>query len=300
MKQALTVIIVSFNTRVVLEKCLKVLSQEILESRIPTEVIVVDNNSTDGSPDLVKHHFPLFSLITNKTNLGFGSANNQAVAKAQGDYLLLLNSDAFLMEGAVKKIYDFITNHKEVDIAGGKLLNINQTVQQSVGYIPTPLRVFSWMLFIDNFALLQPIFKPYHVKNTKFYEKEQAVDWVTGALLLVKKETFVKAGGFDPQMFMYVEEVDLCFRIKKNGGHIVYTPQFSAVHLKGKSSTSSTAGLLEEFKGIKYFYQKHYPGFPQYLLSAILKLGALLRLILFAIMGNRQKRAIYGKTFKVG
>lgn len=286
----LSIIIVSFNTKYLLKECLSSLSAEV-----STEIIVVDNNSNDGSSDMVNELFPKAVLIKNKENRGFGAANNQGIKKARGEYVLLLNSDTVLLENALKNALSKIKEMKNVGVLGIKLLNTDKSIQQSVGFFPTPIRILNWMFFIDDVPVLKDFIKPYHVALRSFYNKEHEVDWVTGAFFLSKKEILVN-NMFDEKMFMYVEEIDLCYRIKKRGWRILFSPVSSVIHKKGGSGSGQTAGLIEEFKGIKYFYKKHYSLLPQILVNVLLKAGALLRIFIFGIIRpNHEKKEIYRK-----
>lgn len=263
--------------------------------KIKFKVIVVDNGSKDGSPELVRKKFPQVKLIKLDKNIGFGKANNLGTKEARGDWLLFLNSDTVIKNGAIEKIFAWLQG-REVDVVGCKLQNKDGSLQQSVGFFPTLSRVFSMMFFIDDL----PFFKglPYQQKNKKFYKKDQEIDWATGAFLLVKKDLFEKVGGFDEHFFMYAEEVDLCHRLKGKGARIWYTPRGEIIHLKGESSKDGfEAAVLGEFRGLISFFKKYRPFWQMPLLKFTLFSGALLRVLLFGII-NREKAKTYAKTTK--
>ncbi len=293
MKPDLSIIIISYNTRAILDTCLKSVFKEIRNFAKPTEVIVIDNGSRDDSVKFVETNYPQIKLIQNKENKGFGTANNQGIMAARAKLVLLLNSDVELHQNSLTNAYKKLDSNK-AQIVGCKLVNKDGSLQQSVGYFPTPLRIFYWMFFVDDIWPFKSWVKPYHITDANFYKKDQIVDWVTGAFFLADKKTLINCGLFDPKVFMYVEEVELCYRIKLNGGTLIYTPAGSVTHLKGASAEGTNAGLLEEFKGILYFYQKHLE-FKTKLIKYLLLLGALLRTALFAIIGDKEKRALYAK-----
>ncbi len=298
----LSIIIVSYNTYKLLKECLYSVYDSIencgFERSI--EVIVVDNHSTDGTIEMIKSYFPKVKIIINDKNYGFGFANNQGIRISKSKYILFLNSDTVVFKNTIKDSIKIIKNDTSIKVLGVKLLNRDGSIQQSIGYFPTIQRVIYWMFFIDDIPLFQRFIKPYHLSNTTLYHKILSIDWVSGAFLLANRETIIKAGLFDSSVFMYVEEVDLCYRIKKLGGDIIYNPNITIKHEKGASSTKEIAGLVEEYKGLKYFYKKHYSGSKSYLLSRLLYLGALLRVIFFGIIrGSGKKREIYLECLKV-
>ena len=152
------------------------------------------------------------------------------------------------------------------------------------------------MFFLDDLPVLNSIIRAYHQTNKNFYAKRQEVDWITGAFFLARKQALIEAGLFDPKMFMYVEEVELCYRLKQKGCKIIYLPQTVAIHLKGASGPGFDAGLAEEFKGILYFYQKHKGSLAFLAVKSLLLCGSLLRALIFAIMGDSKKRNLYAKV----
>lgn len=298
----LSIIIVNYNTSKFLQNCLqsvyKALSIASLQDK--SEVIMVDNASTDNSVVIVKRKFAKVILICNKENLGFAKANNQGIRKSRGKYILLLNSDTELIEKALVSLMELIRKEKKIDIIGCKLLNKDGSIQPSAGFFPTLWKVFFWMTFIDDLPGIKKIIKPYHAEDKEFYNKFQEVDWITGAFMLMKREVIGKTDLLDEKIFMYGEEVEWCYRLKKKGNCICYFPIESAYHHKGGSGIGRDSGILEEFTAILYFYNKHMTRWQNYLVRKILLFGALLRLLLFGIiMGNSQKATLYAKAFKM-
>ncbi|MBI2029520.1 glycosyltransferase family 2 protein [Candidatus Gottesmanbacteria bacterium] len=286
----LSVVIVSYNTKELLSKCLQSLDASLKSAGLlsKSEIIVVDNASTDGSVEMIQKKFPKVVLIKNSANLGFGGANNQGIRQTKGDFVLLLNSDTVLYPTTIKSSLDEIAKTK-ADILGPALLNPDESVQQSVGYFPNLVRVFLWMLFLDNIPLVYNLIKPYHVKVSSFYKSDHWVDWVTAAYFLARSKVFAK-NLFDPKVFMYAEEVELCYRIKKQGFKILYSPVSTLLHLKGGSGSGQTAGIKEELYGIEYIYRKHSNILAFLVVKLLLTLGALLRIFIFGIMLKSEKR----------
>lgn len=293
----ISIIIPSYNTYQLLKDCLTSIYQN---TKVPFEIIIVDNGSTDGSVAMVKENFPNTRLIENKINLGFAQAVNQGLEKAQGRYLLILNSDTLVLDGAVDKEISFLEKHEEVGVVGCQLKNSDGTIQPSGGYLPNLVRVFLWMSFLDDLPILKNILRPYHVEDKEFYTHQRYLDWVTGAFFLTRREVFEKVGFFDPEMFMYVEEIDWCIRVKKAGYKVVFNPSACIVHYRGASTKRRKAGILEEYQGLKYFFSKYKAGWQFPLLRLFLKFGAWARLFLFGIMlKDLESKRIYAKLSRL-
>lgn len=305
----LSVIVVSYNTKDLLRQCLNSVLKHT--KGIKYEVIVVDNASKDGSPKAVEKFAknnsrkPTVILIKNRTNLGFAAANNRGIKKAKGKYLLLLNSDTILKENSLKKMIDWMKKNEKVGIASCQLVYQDGSLQRTGGYFPNLLRVFNWMFFIDDLPFIKELIKPFHPHeprtgwlSSRYFQKQHFQDWVTGAFFLTRKKVIDQVGYLDEKFFMYVEEVEFCYRAKQDGWQVVYLPITKIVHLAQKSGTQAGA-RLGEYRGLIYFYQKHKPGWQFPILKIFLKSGALLRLFLFGIMGNDQEmRQIYKQSLK--
>lgn len=297
----LEIVIVSFNTSNLLKNCLqslfKCLSEEKLNSS--TIVTVVDNNSSDDSLSIVKKFFPQVKIIANSQNVGFAKANNQAISTSKSEYILLLNSDTIVHKNALTLLLNYLNENSKVSVVGPKLLNLDGSLQQSFGFSPTLTKVFFWMFFLDDIPLISHLIKPYHAQGKNWYQNITQVDWVSGAVLMFRTEIRKSVGFMDEKIFMYGEEVEWCYRIIKQGGKIVFIPQAQITHLGGGSQKIPGSNIIREFESIIYFYKKY---FPDYLIFAriLLKCGALLRLILFGIIGfDSSKIALYAKAFEM-
>ncbi len=297
----LSIIIVSFNTKDLLKDCLNSISQKTSKEFLKKiEIMVVDNSSTDGSVEMLKKEYPTVLIIENRENLGFSKANNIAIRKSKGDYILLLNSDTLCKKNTLEKTLNYIETRPEVGVLGCRLKNKDGSIQYSAGYLPNIINLSLWMKFIDDVPVLNKFLFPYHINFPDFYKKSSDVGWVSGAFFLVRKKLFTVVGLFDENLFMYGEEVEYCLRIAKSGWKANFFSETEIIHLKGQSGEGEKAGLLEEFKALKYIWHKHYPSWQFPLLILILKFGALLRLVLFGIiLGDSHKKEIYAKAFKL-
>lgn len=293
----ISVVIVNYNTKKLTSDAISSVFK--FTKSVTFEVIVVDNASEDGSQNLIKTKFPKVKLIENKENLGFGRANNRGMKIAKGDYIFLLNSDAYLIENSLKKLFDYAKKQEDLGMLAPLILNEDRTTQQSVGFFPHLPQVFYWMSFLDDLPG-GTILNPYHVDHDSFYKKEHDVDWSTGAAMFVPKKVVDKVGAFDENIFMYGEDVDWCFRIKRANYKIIYSPATKIVHIgSGSSNQISKNAILGEYKGVKYFYSKHKSPFALQLARALLKIGALSRIVAFSTLGRRETAKFYAEAFKV-
>jgi GT2 family glycosyltransferase len=271
----ISVVILSYNTMETTLKCLECLHRT---KGVEWETYVVDNASSDGTTDEIRARFPNVNLIVNKDNVGFAKGNNQAMAKARGDWILLLNSDAFVFENTLSKLANWITLNPEADLVGCQLLNRDGTLQQSWGFFPNLRRILFSMLFIDNLPIIRDVIDPIHVRSDVRYLTDVSVDWVTGAFVALKREVWEKVGGIDENFFMYGEEIEWMFRIKQSGYKIWYTPLAKCVHLLGASSNNREVAVVGEMKGWKYWFSKHNKPWEQKLLPYLITLGCKLRI----------------------
>ncbi len=290
-------IIVNWNTKKLLEQAIASIYK--FATGITYEIIVIDNNSEDGSPAMVKKKFPKVKLIQNRENLGFAKANNQGIKKALGEFIFLFNSDAYLIDDSIGKLIQRARQLPSLGAIAPLILNEDRSIQQSVGYNPDLLRIILWMSFIDDLPF-GDFLKPYHVDHDRFYKKEHQVDWLTGAALMVPKKVIAKVGSLDPNIFMYGEDVDWCLRIKLAGFNIYFSPLAKLVHIgRGSAGKVSKNAILGEYKGIIYIYKKHKSEFSLQILRLLLKIGALVRIFAFTIFGRKETANFYVEALKV-
>ena len=287
----ISIIIVSWNTAGLLENCLaSILANPPIS---PFQSWVVDNASTDDSPQMVREKFPQVHLIENRENVGFARANNQAIQQCTGKYILLLNPDTVVAPGALPALVDFLDKHPEAGAVGARILNPDSSLQISSHPRPTLSREL-WRLFhLDRIS-------PYAEYTLTKWETNQAqeVDVLMGACLLLRKEVLDQVGFLDEDYFMYSEEVDLCYRIQRAGWRLFWVPQAEVVHFGGQSTQQApTEMFLNLYHGkIKYF-RKHNGWSAAQMYKLILRVAALSRLMLapfviFEPSSRRQKHLI--------
>ena len=260
----ISVIIVSFNTREVLRESLQTVEREQTDLRI--EAFVVDNNSQDGSVEMVEREFPSVRVLRSPINLGFGAANNVALEIAKGRYVVLLNSDAFLCTDALKLAVQHMDESPKVGLAGGRLVGRDFSLQPSARMFPSILSDF---LVLTGLAHKFPKSRFFGQFDRTWADPMKAaeVDWVPGAFSIIRAEALQKVGFFDPEFFLYSEEVDLCRRIQNAGFKIMYWPDIVVIHIGGESSrqiktlemSSAGAQLIRwRMRSTLLYYRKHH------------------------------------------
>ncbi len=267
-------IIVNWNTRDLLRQCLESVYRHTLE--ITFEVWVVDNGSSDGSAEMVAQQFSQVRLIRNQENVGFSKANNQALRQASARYLLLLNSDTALRDNAIAQMVAFLDAHSTVGIAGTRLLNSDGSWQASFDDFPrmpldmlrdkiSPSRRMRWKSRMTR-----------HDVTTNF-----AVDYLIGAVFMIRRETMVQIGLLNEDFFMYAEDIDWCYRSARAGWATYYLGELAVYHHNRGSSQKSPeqARRLQRLRddSLRRFYRKHYGNITSWAIHGILLLKQLVQ-----------------------
>ncbi|MEJ2733598.1 MAG: glycosyltransferase family 2 protein [Anaerolineae bacterium] len=250
----LTIVIVSWNVGELLRRCL----QSILATELDVEVVVVDNASIDGSPEMVRAAFPQVRLIANDENRGFTAANNQGLAVSQGRCLLLLNPDTEVVADALATMVRYLEAHPAVGALGPRLLFPDGRQQPSRRRFPTLATALVESTVIQEWWAENRILRRYYMADTPD-DAIQPVDWVVGACLLVRRDVYEQVGGLDEGFFMYSEELDWCKRIKDAGWEVVYLPTATVIHHEGKSSEQVVPARHIRFQTSKVrYFRKHH------------------------------------------
>lgn len=248
----LSIIIVSWNACELLATCVQSIYDNLDVPR--TEVIVVDNGSDDGSPEMVQTRFPQVRLIENAENRGFAAANNQGLRASRGRYLLLLNSDTEVRPGALRTLVNFLDMHLNVGVVGPKLLNTDGTLQRSSYTFPTVLKE---AVLLGGERVARTLVGDYPF--APITRSAMPVDWVKGAALMIRRDVVDAVGELDETFFFYTEETDWCYRVRQAGWLVMYEPGAAIVHHDGGSS--GRVSLQKRFRlyGSKQqFFEKHH------------------------------------------
>jgi GT2 family glycosyltransferase len=263
----LSIIIVNWNTRDLLCQCLDSLTQKV--EGIEMEILVVDNGSTDGSVAAVRDKFPGVRLIENPVNMGFAKANNQAISLSSGEYLLLLNPDTQVKDETVVKMLSFMDAHAEAGLVGAQLLNADGSKQNSIANFP------SLATELLNKSLLRRLFPEKFPGKGRDYPGPVEVDSVIGACMMVRRKAVEQMGLLDEKFFLFLEETDWCYRIKKAGWKVYHIPQAEIFHFQGKSAEAEKGKARIEYYRSRYHYFRKNRGSFQ---SSVLFIGLIIKL----------------------
>jgi len=275
----LSIIIVNYNTRDLTLQTLNSVYKNQGDNNF--EVIVVDNASKDDSVEMIKKHFPQVILIQNNENLGFSKANNIAIKRSIGEYILLLNSDTIVMEDTLEKMIKYMNDNPDVGASGCKVVlpdgSLDKACKRS---FPTPQNALYNALKLDRLFPQSKVFGEYNL--TYLDENEiHDVDCLVGAFMMVRREVIEQVGLLDEDFFMYGEDIDWCYRIKQAGWRIVYYPKTKIIHYKGGSSKKKNTKIIYEFhKAMYLFFEKHYKDRYSILLRYVVYLGIFSKMLL--------------------
>lgn len=243
----LSVVILNYNVRYFLEQCIRSVQKAI--TSLDAEIIVIDNDSKDGSCEMVKKYFPSITLIENKDNVGFSKANNQAVEVAKGEYVCILNPDTAVGEDTLEQAIKFYEQTKDIGALGVYLMDgTGNFLPESKRNLPTPKVSLLKLTGFDSKYYAN------HLSETS----EGQVDVLVGAFMLIKREIYNEVGGFDEDYFMYGEDIDLSYKITKAGYQNHYLGSTTVLHYKGESTKKDDAYFDRFYGSMQIFYRKHF------------------------------------------
>jgi len=252
---AVTIVIVSYNTRPELEHCLASLA--LHPPRTTHDILVVDNASTDGTPEALRARWPAVRLIEAGRNLGFAGANNLGVRASTGEFVLLLNSDTLVPDGAVDTLVESLRAEPDVGAAGPRLIDADGRPELSFGAMMGPFTELRQKVLVRLHERGVPAVVRHVERLTRL---RQYPDWVSGACLLVRRGDAMAVGLLDERYFLYAEDVDFCAALRGLGRRILFTPDAQTVHLKGASGRSRPAATERAYRQSQLaFYAKHHP-----------------------------------------
>jgi len=254
----LSIIIVNYNTKGFLRELLNSLYET--KCHFSFEIIVVDNNSQDGSSEMLHKDYPQVRVINNDKNVGFARANNLGIRLSKGEYILLLNPDTKIIDDSLQKLVSFLDAHAEAAVVAGRVVYPDLTDQGVARMFPTPMNaIFGRNSLFTRFFPHNKYSGRYLASRRHQSDEPFEVDWVSGACLMARKSVLEEVGLLDEGFFMYWEDADLCYRIKQKGWKIYCVPGAMVVHYEGKSGEASTSRLIVQFnKSVYYYYRKHH------------------------------------------
>lgn len=275
----LSVIIVNYNVKYFLEHCL--LSVLHASAGMQCEIFVVDNNSSDDSVDMVKAKFPSVTLIENWQNAGFARANNQAVDKAKGKYILYLNPDTIVPEDCFEKCLAYMNSHEDAGALGCRLIDgKGEFLPESKRGFPSADVAFYKITGLSGLFSKSKYFNRYHVGYLPEFETNE-VDVLAGCFMWCRKSVIDKVGSFDTDYFMYGEDIDLSYKIKKAGFKNIYFPETTIIHYKGESTKKGSLNYVKMFyQAMIIFAKKHLRSSKKGLFIILIQLAIYIRAIL--------------------
>ncbi len=284
-KVVLSIIVVSFNTIEYLARCINFIRKN--PPRVSFEIFVVDNNSRDNSTEIVKKYYPDVKLIENSENFGFSYANNQAIVRSRGKYILILNPDTVVTKGAIDQLVHFMENNPNVGAAGAKMLNFDGSMQYSCRRFPTIVNVFfGRQSVIMRFLPSNRISRKYLMMDND-YSRNIETDWVFGASMILRRRALEEVGIFDEDYFIFVEDTDLCYRMREKGWKVYFVADAVIFHHLGVTREKFwKTTVLNHNTGMFKFFRKHYN--PNFLLQAVLYMGLSLRLLFLVMVRSAQ------------
>jgi GT2 family glycosyltransferase len=249
-----SIVIVSYNVAGYLRGCLDSIRKE---TSCAHEIIVVDNNSTDDSVAIAGSFMPGLKLVQKHENVGFARANNQGFGMAQGRYIFMLNPDVVVMDRAIDKLVDFMDKNPEIGACGPKNVSPDMSLQLNCHHFPTLSMILVEYLRLKRKFQKRRFFGREHMTYWS-YDEVKDVDWITGASLMIRKEALDEVGWLDEDYFMYSEESDLCYRLKKKRWRVAFYPEASILHYGGQSSLSQQQQTVHSKTITKYLHQSRY------------------------------------------
>lgn len=288
----LAIIIVSFNSQEITKECLDSLIRAKLAMNY--QIWVVDNASTDGSVQMLESYSGV-KLIKSDKNLGFAGANNLAISKVDASYYLLLNSDTVVDSDSLDILYKEAVR-RDYGISSCRLVYPNGVFQPNGGDLPTWGAMFNWLSGLDDLCGAVGVNLPsFHITKESLFK--ESIGWVAGTAMLIRRDVIEKIGVLDDKLFMYVEDVDYCWRAKISKFKIGWICDATITHIGGGSSKNPrVAQWRGEFKGLMYLYKKYYGWVAAILLRLMITVFGLLRILGFAVIGKWDYSKAYAKV----
>ena len=297
-KKQVSIIMVNYNTKELTKKAIQAVFDKT--EGVEYEIIVVDNDSKDGSVEELKKTFQdKITIIESNENLGFGRANNLGIKQANGKYIFLLNSDTELINNAIKIFYDYMEQNEQVGVCGGNLYNVNCVPEDSyIMHRDTISSFFYWRYLELFFNAISKFTKKSRYCRFNYSNKIKEVGLVVGADMFIRSSVLDESGLFDENIFMYAEDTDLNFRIRKIGYSIMSVPQAKIFHYSSQSSNNEIKKYSQSLTGTYYVYFKYF-GKRTWLVYLDIKLTMLRKILTSMLLQNKDKAKTYLDIIKI-
>lgn len=303
-KAIITLVILSYNVKSITDECLtkaeKAAEHLKRATNLKANIILVDNASSDGTAEMVKSKHKKIKLFALKENLGVSKGYNLGMKHSKTELILLMNSDTLLHKDTLVKAVSFISDNADCSVLMVKLTTRKGEFRPYGGYLPTPKRLFFWLLGLESFPYLNKKLKRIYSYKSSLYNDNFEMEWAPTCFFLLRKEVYEKTKGHDENLFLYMDDIEFCKRIKDAGFKIYFTPVTSAIHLGGESSDKQLPQLsILKFQvyGIRYYFKKHFPGTYR-LVNSLLFFGFSARAFLYILLGKPHSSLAYLKSLK--
>lgn len=288
--KSLSIIIITYNSLGYIAECIGSIYK--YPPKDDYEVIIVDNASTDGTVKFIQEKYPSIHLITNSMNRGFAAANNQGIDASDSEFILLINADCEVYKHSIDRLIDYLGDNPRTAIAGPRIFNSDGSIQYSCRTFPSFFGAAVHTLLAHIYPN-NPVTRKYKLIDVN-RDQPFSVDWVSGSCMMIKREALDSSGPFDENYFMYVEDIDLCYRMWQNGWEIHYMPYAEVLHhvagssrkKKSREKKSRRAQVRASYrmqKSVFYFFWKNYRGTSRVLLIPFIVLALGLRLVIAAV-----------------
>jgi len=286
----LSIIILNYNTKDLTIECINAIVEQYKQEleKEQFEIVLVDNASSDDSLEAIKKlKINGLKLVESKENLGFSKGCNLGAKSSNGEYLLFLNSDTEIKDQGFIKMLDYIKKNENVGILGGALKNENGTSQSSAGKFYNLFNLFLMLIGFERLGFLRE--SPKVIKQ---------VDWVSGACLMIKRKLFEKIGGFENELFMYGEDMELCYRAKRKKFSTYFYPELTLFH-KERGSSNRTFAIVHIYKAILFFYKQYKPDWQYRIARFLLHAKSIILINAGAVFKKKYFVETYGKTLEL-
>ncbi len=290
-KPDISIIIVNWKVRALLEECLNSIIR--YSDGINLDIIVVDNDSQDGTSEMLIMEFPMVRVIALPKNLGFAAANNLALEQIRSDLIFLLNPDTEITEDFFPNILKYFVDNPQVGIVGPKIINPDQSLQLSVRRFPDLRSQILIMLKLKNILVSNKFLSNYLLSNFD-YDKEQDVEQIMGAAMIIRRQVFQTIGNFDEKFFIWFEEVDFCRRARQAGIAIKYFPGVKIIHQGGQSFSKRNVlrkQIIFDKSLLRYFF-KHQPLWQWLIILVLIPINILLTIIYVFFLKNKYQESL--------
>ena len=289
----ISIVTINYKKKDLTIACLKSLQEQFKKefSQNQIETIIVDNASNDGSVESIRdfikeNNYKNSIVLESKENGGFGKGNNLGTKNAKGELLLFLNNDTTAEDNGIMQMAKYLKEHNEISILGGQLRNTDGSMQVSVGSFYSLIKAILLLLGMQRFGIID--------KNPKEIKK---VEWVKGGLFMIRKDVFESLRGFDENIFMYTEDMELCYRAKLKGYETFFYPNVTVLHAE-HGSTSRTFAIVNIYKNLLYFYKKHKSYVEYLILKTILTIKAVFLIIVGKLIGSSYLLKTYKEALR--